>query len=148
MADQPSSFILLPGEGRPGPTRLGALVMKAEAAETNGALGCFEFTLPPGGASRLHLHPGHDETKYVLEGEVEIRAGERAVTGGPGTFAFIPRGRPHSHRNVGSSTARLFDIFTPGGFEGWFAAVAAATDDDERAALNRQYGFVIVEEQR
>jgi quercetin dioxygenase-like cupin family protein len=119
--------------------------MKAEAADTNGALGCFEFTQLPGRGNRLHLHPHHDETKYILEGEVEIRMGERVVTAGPGTFVFIPRGIPHSHRNPGASPVRLLDIFTPGGFEGWFAAYAATQDPEERTAINRQFGIEFLE---
>ena len=144
MAEVISPIVLSPGEGQPVPTSAGSLVMKAEAAETSGALGCYVLELPPGGASRLHRHPRHDETKYVLEGEVEIRAGERVVRGGPGTFAFIPRGTPHTHRNVGPGVARIFDIFTPGGFEGWFGAVAATTEPEERAGLNERYGIEVL----
>ncbi len=145
MTAKTDPIILVPGQGRDVPTPAGSLVMKAAHDETDGALGCFVLSLPPGGASNFHRHPNHDETKYVIEGEVEIRAGARVVTGGPGTFAFIPRGTPHSHRNVGAGTARIFDIFTPGGFEGWFAAIAATDDPEERAALNRRYGIEIVE---
>src|SRR5262245_40236783 len=131
----------MPGERRADAKPSETIVMKAEAADTNGTLGFFEFTQLPGWGNRLHLHLHHDETKYILEGEVEIRVGERIVTAGPGTFVFIPRGTPHSHRNPGATPARLLDIFTPGGFEGWFAAYLAAQDPEERADLNRQYGI-------
>lgn len=145
MGDQLSPIVRLPGENRLGLMGTGALVMKADTTDTNGSLGCFEFTQVPGRANRLHLHPNHDETKYVLEGEVEIRLGEQVVTAGPGTFVFIPRGTPHSHRNPGTSPVRMLDIFTPGGFEGWFAAYVATQDPDERTALNQHFGIEFLE---
>ena len=59
--------------------------------------------LDPGVTSSRHTHPG-EEIVYVLEGaplEYEVE-GRPAVTLKPGDVLFIPAGKIHSARNVGS----------------------------------------------
>ena len=36
-----------------------------------------ELELPPGGRSRAHLHRGVESAGYVIDGELEMRWGER-----------------------------------------------------------------------
>ena len=59
--------------------------------------------LGPGVVSTRHTHPG-EEIVYVLEGaplEYEVE-GRPRVTLKPGEVLFIPAGRPHLARNVGT----------------------------------------------
>ena len=59
----------------------------------------------PGVAFPLHTHPG-EEIAYVIEGLLEYRLeGESPVTLKAGEVLFIPAGRTHSARNVGSDNA-------------------------------------------
>lgn len=48
----------------------------------------------------------------------------RTLTKGPGEVVFVPRGKEHTFHVVGSQPARFVTMMTPGGFEGFFPAVA------------------------
>lgn len=82
------------------------------------------------------MHQDADETFVVLSGDVEFwRDGARFLCT-PGQTAFIPRGQPHTFRVVSDSPSRHLVIMTPGGFEGFFAEMAAgqfAIPDDMAA---------------
>ncbi len=94
-------------------------VVKATAKQTGNAFGLVELIAPVGPASPYHVHRAEDEAFYVLEGELEFISGERRMTGGPGTYMFLPRDIPHGFRVVGPSPARCLILVTPGGFEGF-----------------------------
>jgi hypothetical protein len=68
----------------------------------------------------FHKHRNEDESFLVIEGKVEITVGDKTVTGGPGTYAFGPRGIPHRWTNVGEERGRITCVFTPSGIEGMF----------------------------
>lgn len=94
-------------------------VIKATANQTGNAFGLMEMVAPVGPASPYHVHRAEDEAVYVLEGQVEFICGERRLTGGPGSYLFLPRDIPHGFRVVGTSPARFLALMTPGGFEGF-----------------------------
>ncbi|MEU4620318.1 cupin domain-containing protein [Actinoplanes sp. NPDC023801] len=102
---------------------------KLTAADTGGRFAMEEFTLPPGiiGA-RPHVHHGHDEYFYVLEGELTLHDGEGEVTAGPGNSLSAVRGAPHGFRNAGSVPVRGLCLYTPAGYEDYFRQVHAAVD--------------------
>jgi quercetin dioxygenase-like cupin family protein len=59
---------------------------------------------PPGLAAARHSHPG-EELVYVIEGTFEYQLeGEPAVTLKAGDVLFIPAGKNHTAKNVGSGT--------------------------------------------
>lgn len=59
----------------------------------------------PGLAAARHSHPG-EEIVYVIEGTFEYQLeGEPAVTLKAGDALFIPAGKGHSAKNVGSGNA-------------------------------------------
>jgi quercetin dioxygenase-like cupin family protein len=61
--------------------------------------------LAPGVAFPQHSHPG-EEIAYVLEGLLEYQVeGRPPVTLRPGEALFIPSGRKHSAKNVGTTNA-------------------------------------------
>lgn len=93
---------------------------KLTAGETGGALGLLEATCPPGGGPRPHVHQEHDETFYLLAGDLEFLQGDRVLTAGPGDVVFIRRGTTHRFYNPGIQPARMLFLFTPGGPEGMF----------------------------
>ena len=60
---------------------------------------------PPGLVAANHSHPG-EELVYVIEGVFEYQLeGEPAVTLKAGDVLFIPAGKIHSVKNVGSGNA-------------------------------------------
>ncbi len=88
--------------------------------ETGGAYFAMEAIVPPGGGPPPHIHRHEDETFYVVEGEVDIRLGERLVTPGVGDFVNIPRGVVHNFHNAGTAPMRMILTFTPAGIERFF----------------------------
>ncbi len=66
---------------------------------------CGTFTDPPGREWNDFMH-GCNELVTVVEGRLEVTVGGETGTIGPGDEVFIPRGTPHSVRNVHYATTR------------------------------------------
>jgi mannose-6-phosphate isomerase-like protein (cupin superfamily) len=102
-------------------------VFRLAAAHTDGRFAFEEFTLAPGVVgARPHVHHGHDEYFYVLEGELTLHDGTGEVTVGPGHVLAALRGTPHGFRNAGTVPARGLCLYTPAGYEDYFRQVHAA----------------------
>jgi quercetin dioxygenase-like cupin family protein len=115
------ALVLPPGHGV-GLWHLDVLwTLKIPAAATGGAFSVAEQLLPKGSAPPVHRHTREDEAWIVLDGEVTFFLDDEQHTGGPGTYAFGPRGRAHTHR-VESDTARLAILIFPGTGEDFFHA--------------------------
>ena len=71
-------------------------------------------------AAPVHRHAREDEYSYVLEGQVGALLGDEVVVGGPGDLIFKPRGQWHTFWNAGDEPARILEIISPAGFEGFF----------------------------
>lgn len=105
----------------------------------------FEFIAKPGWDTGSHLHSKIEEQFYVIDGEMELRAGNRVIVGRPGTFVTAPAGIPHAFANRGDLPARMLLVCTPPGHERYFAELAAilsrggAPDPDEIAQLRARY---------
>lgn len=94
---------------------------------TGGHFAFEEFSLAPKTVgARPHVHEGHDEYFYVLEGELTLHNGDGEVTAGPGDLLAATRGTPHGFRNAGTVTARALCLYTPAGYENYFRDVHAA----------------------
>ena len=89
-------------------------------AEHSKQCSLFEFTVAPGFNTGAHYHTKIEEIFYVLEGELDLRCGERTVRGGPGTFVFVPPGAAHAFGNSGSAPGRMLLITAPPGHEKYF----------------------------
>jgi quercetin dioxygenase-like cupin family protein len=95
-------------------------------AQSDGALGIFECLSAPEFGPPRHVHREEDETFYILSGEVVFWLEGETMTKTAGDVVFIPRGKEHTYHVVGPDPARLLVMMTPGGFESFFFAVAAA----------------------
>jgi quercetin dioxygenase-like cupin family protein len=95
--------------------------IKASAKQTGGALGLVETVIPPGHSTPLHVHRDEDEAFYVLAGAVDLVCGEERFRAEAGTFAFMPRGIPHTFLGIGTEPARVLVLLLPGGLEEAFA---------------------------
>ena len=88
--------------------------------------------------SPVHTHRHEDEFSFVLEGEVGFQGGDEVVTAGPGDLVLKPRGVRHAFWNATDEHARLLEVISPGGFEGYFeqlGALLAAGGPPDPAAL-------------
>jgi quercetin dioxygenase-like cupin family protein len=127
---------------------LGARYLVA-GERTEGRLALVEHPLHPRAlGAPMHTHSREDEISYVIEGTVGIQIGERVLTAEPGAMVFKSRGIPHAFWNAGDTTARILEVITPAGFEGYFREMAALfeaakgglPDPAAAAALYVRYG--------
>jgi quercetin dioxygenase-like cupin family protein len=84
----------------------------------------FDWTIPPGFATGLHIHRVQEETFYMLEGECEWWVSDEMVRATPGTYLFIPPGVPHNITNVSVKPARVLMTVSPPGHEHYFEELA------------------------
>lgn len=64
----------------------------ARSEDTGGAFALVEEFVRAGVEPPPHLHAREEEAFYVLEGEVDFRAGDLFYHAVPGDFVFLPRG--------------------------------------------------------
>ncbi|MGW6292192.1 cupin domain-containing protein [Streptomyces sp. NPDC055058] len=94
--------------------------VKLSSAQTGGALGVLETSVPPGGGAPPHAHGREEETFYVLSGDFGFVNGDETIQAGPGDLLFIPRGNRHGFTNIGNLPGRLLVFIAPGGHEGFW----------------------------
>src|SRR5215216_4485511 len=97
-------------------------VVKISGAQTGGSFGLIEVTVRAGEGSPWHVHPDEDEWFYVLEGEFTVYVGDRRLTLTPGSFAFGPKGVPHTFFGETDGAKALIG-FQPFRFEGFLHEV-------------------------
>ncbi|SDK54933.1 cupin domain-containing protein [Aliiruegeria lutimaris] len=93
--------------------------------QTGGAMSIVESVSPPESGPPRHIHHNEDETFVVLSGACKIWVEGKEATIAAGETAFIPRGKEHSFKVIGSAPCRKLIILTPSGFEGFFSDMAA-----------------------
>src|SRR2546423_9434987 len=105
-----------------GPEEGGSLWFRGTLATTKvpgeasgGRFALIEFLFPRHASPPLHTHP-QDESYFVLEGRLTLRAGEQRFELDAGAAAVVPIGVPHTFR-VDSETARVLVLSTPAGLE-------------------------------
>jgi mannose-6-phosphate isomerase-like protein (cupin superfamily) len=98
------------------------------SAAEGGRVSAAEFWMPAQFGPPLHIHHAEDEILQILEGTVRIVCGDADVIAGPGAFAYLPRGVPHTFWVQGNAPARMLAIFTPGGLEQMFTDSGEPTD--------------------
>lgn len=84
----------------------------------------FDWTLPPGFSTGLHVHRVQEETFYVLEGECTWQIGDERIQAKPGAYVFIPPGVQHDIANTSDRTARMIMTVSPPGHENYFIELA------------------------
>jgi quercetin dioxygenase-like cupin family protein len=99
--------------------------------DSGGGFSLVEHPMPPRAlAAPLHRHSREDEYSYVLEGRLGALLGDEVVHGEPGDLVFKPRDQWHTFWNAGDEPARILEIISPGGFEGYFDAVGTMLSGD------------------
>ena len=91
----------------------GLLTFKVTSEQSGGVFILSEDAMSRGKTTPLHVHPVHDETIYVIDGELLVHLDGVEYVAGPGSVAAIPRGTPHAFL-VTSASARVIAFITPG----------------------------------
>ena len=113
------AVIRMPGEGKEV-TLAGKPMTFLVTGDDTKHTSMFDWTLPPGFSTGLHVHRVQEETFYVLEGECEWQVGDQKVRARPGTFLFIPPGVSHNIANASDKPARMIMTVSPPGHEHYF----------------------------
>ena len=126
----------------------GRMVVKLRDEDTAGAYSVHDNTIPPGSPGpRPHIHRRHEETFYVLEGELTVRVGPRKIVAPAGSFVVVPRGVVHQPSNPGMQPTRVLLVFSPAGMDRFFEEAAeermplAAVPEDP-VVLERLEAFI------
>lgn len=138
-----------PGDGETIALRGSKVRVLCTAADSVGA-STFEFHAEPGFDTGSHYHSKIEEQFYVIDGEMELRAGDKVILGRAGTFVTVPVGVAHAFANRSQSPSRMLLVATPPGHEHYFAELAeilarpGAPDPDEIAALRARFDTIQV----
>src|SRR5271156_2776309 len=136
--------IRMPDEGKGVMLRGHPMVFLVTGEDTKHT-SMFDWTIPAGFSTGLHVHRVQEETFYVLEGACEWQVGEQLVQAKPGTYLFIPPGVPHNIGNASDKPARVLMTVSPPGHEHYFEELASAVsagkppDASVIAALRSRY---------
>jgi quercetin dioxygenase-like cupin family protein len=93
--------------------------------QTGGAMSIVDSCSPAGSGPPRHVHHKEDEIFVMITGTCKVWIEGEEILAGPGESVFIPRGKEHTFKVVGEEPSRHLVILTPGGFEGFFADMAA-----------------------
>lgn len=97
------------------------LTVKEDGSLTRGNLMVAEMTIQPDFAPPIqHLHRAHEESWYVLEGELEFTSGTHMTRVGPGDWVLVPIGVPHTFGNAGDVPARFLTVMRPNLYLNYF----------------------------
>ena len=113
--------VVRPGEGRVGGLAPGVgVIFKIDGADSGGTL------------------------SIVLEGEIGFRSNDQEVVLGPGGYIVKPRGEVHAMWNAGATPARMIEVISPAGCEGFFRELSdmtavGAPDPADIASLGERY---------
>ncbi len=98
----------------------------------------------------LHVHREQDDTFFVLEGVLTVQVGDEVFDLGPGDFATVPPGVPHTFDNTQKDQppVKVCNLMTPGGLDELFRDMTsmgeAARDPATRADLMAKHGVTMV----
>jgi mannose-6-phosphate isomerase-like protein (cupin superfamily) len=107
----------------------------ATGEDTNGKYALLEAIVPPGSGPPPHVHSREEEGFYILEGEITFTIDGKRLVAGPGMFANMPVGTPHSFRNETSKPAKMLVSVAPAGMEKMFFEIGASLPDGATTAL-------------
>ena len=120
--------VLTPPHGGETVTSSGgsSIEMKVESSQSGGDYGAVLLTVRAGEEPPLHVHSREDELVYVVQGQLIARVGDARVEVGPGAYAALPRGVPHTIEVVGDQATLLLS-FVPGGLERFWSPGTASS---------------------
>jgi mannose-6-phosphate isomerase-like protein (cupin superfamily) len=129
-----SPILRQPAEGRTVAVVGDVYRFLATGEDTGGKYALWEATVLPGGGPPPHVHSREEEGFYVLEGEITFLVGDRRLVAGPGMFANMPVGTPHTFKNESGRPARMLISIAPAGLEQMFFDVGVPVPEGSRTA--------------
>ncbi|MDW3195049.1 MAG: cupin domain-containing protein [Cytophagales bacterium] len=87
------------------------ILLRAE--DTNNSFAMFEDLVDPGVGPGRHIHHLQDETFIVIEGSFDLETDGAIHHLKPGDVALVPKGTPHTWKNVGLEKARIRYFLSP-----------------------------------
>lgn len=133
--------VLAAGEGDRFQMLSHTMTLKVSNRDTQGQWVMYEATDTVNNGAPLHTHPW-EETFYILDGELEVRLGNRTVLAQTGTSIYFPENIAHNFRIV-SPTVRLL-VILPGSADAFYREVgqkitALPPDPDTFQAICAKY---------
>ena len=124
----------------------GQIDLRIVSPATEGEMAVWESVVAPDAGPPLHVHTREDEFFYVLAGIFQFTIADRMIVASPGATMFLPRGIPHTFRNIGNTVGRFLGMATPGGFEAFFLEIerTGASEPAEIDAIAASYGLTFV----
>jgi mannose-6-phosphate isomerase-like protein (cupin superfamily) len=144
------SLVIPPDGGERLAIGPGEVIVRLAGDDTDGAMSLIEYGVAAGfPGPPLHVHPAFDEVFIVLDGALELRLGDEAVSAPAGTISYVRGDEPHTFANPSDAAARMLVLLAPAGFEAFFQDVAeiadgALPDPATMARLNAEHGVVAV----
>ena len=139
--------VLGPQAGKAGSIGSIGVRFMIDGQDSGGGFSLVEHPMPPRRlVAPLHRHSREDEYSFVLEGQVGALLGDEVLIGGPGDLIFKPRDQWHTFWNAGDEPARILEVISPAGFEGFFDTLVDLVaerppDPDTLATLAGEYGL-------
>jgi quercetin dioxygenase-like cupin family protein len=115
------------------------LLLDADA--TGGALSAHRVRLQAGAiGANPHRHGRSSEMFYVIDGNVDLLAGDRTMTASAGDLVVVPPGVPHAFAAGAGSDGELLIVVTPGvqRFDFFRRLVKVMNGDAEPASLGAE----------
>ena len=142
-----SARALGPADGKSG--FLGSIGVRfmVDGGESGGGFSLVEHPMSPRAlAAPLHRHTREDEYSWVITGKLGALLGDEVLYGEPGDLIFKPRNQWHTFWNAGDEPARILEIISPAGFEGFFAELvdlggAAQAGPEQLGVLCQRYAL-------
>ena len=97
--------------------------LKVGGGDSHGAVALIVAAFAPGTGAPPHLHRGHDECFYVLDGTFRFRVGDDLIEADRGAFCFAPRDAAHGFDNIGDGAGSLLGVIAPAGYEEHFVEI-------------------------
>ncbi|HVW78900.1 MAG TPA: cupin domain-containing protein [Alloacidobacterium sp.] len=143
ILDNPSNMVLETGQGHSFWLMGDFYSIKTAAEQTGGAYSITEIKSFPGNGPPPHIHHNEDECWYVVEGAFSVIINDRIFDIADGDYVRIPKGTPHTFKNVGAVPGKMLVILSPGGLEGLWAELGQPGSsqeqprEDDPSVLNR-----------
>ena len=103
------------------------ITVKIDGKQTSDAYSVFELSVPPNEGAGLHIDKDWDEWWHVMEGTFAFTLNGERMELSAGSFAYGPKGIPHSFKNVGEATGKIVMLTMPSGLEMFFKNVHQAS---------------------
>ena len=118
--------------------------IRIASSQTMGAYAVIAIVADPHNGVPLHIHSKEEEHFIVLEGTLDIAAGERRWDAPAGTSVTVKKGVPHAWCNPSETPLRMLVVFSPGQIDGLFKAAAGVSDVDKITAIAARYGTQLI----